>query len=66
VWGTLMAECRALLVWAWSKQLRNLPLRPWERWVTLAHLLLLAGVLVLAMAMGDRGRDVARATLTRG
>jgi hypothetical protein len=45
----------ALLAWAWWKQLRNLPLRPWEHWVTLAHLLLLVGVLVLAMAMGDWG-----------
>jgi hypothetical protein len=38
-----------------SKQLRNVSLRPWERWLTLAHLLLLAGVLVLAMAAGDWG-----------
>ena len=55
VLGALVAECLALLVWAWSKQLRNRPLRLWERWVTLAHLLLLVGVLVLAMAMGDWG-----------
>jgi hypothetical protein len=55
VWGALLAECIALLVWAWSKQLRNVPLRPWERWVTLAHLLVLATVLVAAMAMGDWG-----------
>jgi hypothetical protein len=55
VWGALVAECLALLVWAWSKQLRNLTLRPWERWVTAAHPLLLVGVLVLAMAMDDWG-----------
>jgi hypothetical protein len=55
VWGALGAECLALLAWAWSKQLRNQSLRPWERWVALAHLLVLAGVLVLAMALGEWG-----------
>ena len=50
-----MAECLALVVWAWSKQLRNVSLRPWERWVTLAHLLVLAAVLGVAMALGDWG-----------
>ena len=28
VWGALVVECLALVVWAWSKQLGNLPLRP--------------------------------------
>jgi hypothetical protein len=28
VWGSLVLECLAVLVWAWSKQVRNLPLRP--------------------------------------
>ena len=36
-----------------SRQGEDAPLRPWERWVKLAHLLLLAGVLVLAMAASD-------------
>jgi hypothetical protein len=42
-------------VWACWKQSRGLPLRTWERRVTLAHLLALALVLGLAMAAGDWG-----------
>src|SRR5258708_5251698 len=54
-WGGLLLECAAVLVWAWSKQLRGGTLQAWERWLTLAHLLLLAVVLALAMAAGDWG-----------
>jgi hypothetical protein len=55
-WAALLLECAAVLAWAWSKQLRGGTLRPWERRLTLAHLLALAVVVGLAMVRGDWGR----------
>src|SRR5262249_16577021 len=54
-WGGLVAECLALLAWGWSEQVGNVPLGGGERGLALAHLLLLAVVLALAMAGGDWG-----------
>jgi hypothetical protein len=55
VWGVLPAFIACVLVWACWKQSRGEALRPWERRVTLAHLLALALVLGLAMAAADWG-----------
>jgi hypothetical protein len=55
VWGVLVFEVLGVLVWACWKQSRRLPLRTWERRVTLAHLLPLAVVLVAAMVAGEWG-----------
>jgi hypothetical protein len=46
----LVFEVLGVTVWACWKQSRGLPLRTWERWLTMAHLLALALVLGLAMA----------------
>jgi hypothetical protein len=45
VWGVLVFEVLGVTTWACWKQSRGMPLRTWERHVTLAHLLLLADVL---------------------
>jgi hypothetical protein len=60
VWGVLVFEVFGVFVWACWKQSRGEALRPWERRVTLAHLLALALVLGLAMAAGDWGHDEMR------
>jgi hypothetical protein len=55
VWGVLVFEVLGVFVWACWKQSRGEALRPWERRVTLAHLFLLAAVLVATMVAGDWG-----------
>jgi hypothetical protein len=51
----LVFEVFGVTAWACWKQSRGEPLRPWERRVTLAHLFILAVVLVVAMVAGDWG-----------